>query len=121
MKRMYLLCFVLLLLCSCERDPEKAHLGTWESKTTGGEKLTWVFRKTTFQTRLKDLKIDGSYEIDYSQKPAWLDITTEDENICCILEFTGPDTFRVTGVVEDIGPRPSTFEEAKEVYIFKRK
>ena len=121
MKRMHVLCFALLLFCSCVKDPEKAHLGAWESETPGGEKLTGVFRKATFQAGFEDVEINGSYEIDYSKKPIWLDITTEDEKSRCILEFTGADTFRIAGVLEDAGSRPSTFEDAEEVYIFKRK
>ncbi|MHC4200521.1 MAG: hypothetical protein ACYSU0_11060 [Planctomycetota bacterium] len=43
------------------------------------------------------------------------------EDVRCILEFLGDDTFRVVGVAKDAKPRPVTFEGAKDVLVFHRK
>ena len=59
----------------------------------------------------------GEYSIDPDKTPVWFDINDGENTWKSIIEFTGKDSFRLA---ESGQVRPSDFNSADDVVVFKR-
>lgn len=108
-------------------ETKAKHIGTWEAQNPKDQKIRWVISDDEFEMSYYDmLPISGSYMIDYSKTPIWLDVVVKGQDgaemeMPLIIEFAGPDTMKALGPSGDSIERPAGFEEGGEaVLIFKR-
>lgn len=121
MKSRLLFALLLLSLLSCtSRTENRRYIGAWRATTDRGEVVTWHFTENMLEVRVKDQSFSSEYKLDTTKEPAWIDFKTKDESVRAIIEFTSRTSFRALGVDRDDKPRPSTFDDGKEVLRFER-
>jgi len=132
MKKLIILPLLALVLCSCapeEEDKgadeiassmEQRHLGTWQATNIGMDEITWTFAAEKIEMRTSKKTYPGTYTIDYTKTPLWLDIEWEDRPAKCLMEFIDDDTFRIIAADDPAEPRPTAFEPEKNAVAFKR-
>ena len=111
------LALMTLTLCSCASSSRR-HLGTW--KTIGmSDPVTAKFNETTLERTTPDGTQSIPYVIDHAKTPVWIDLKMPDGTAKGIVEFLGKDAVMVAGSSPN-EPRPSSFDSAEGVMIFKR-
>ena len=125
MKKISLLYIFLLVFIFLSCTPKNtSHLGTWETIMPSEGKVIWHFDENLLQINFVEFfggqTYSCPYQIDYTKKPIQLDIQMPGENIRAIIEFSGRNSFRVIGEDSDQKPRPTKFEEPKEIITFHK-
>ena len=133
MKKLIILPLLALVLCSCtpEKKEDKGadeiaasmqqrHLGTWQATGIGMDEITWTFATEKIEMRTPKKTYPGTYTIDYTKTPLWLDIEWEDRPAKCLMEFIDDDTFRIIAADDPAKPRPTAFEPQRSVVVFKK-
>ena len=111
------LVLMMLMLCSCASSSRR-HLGTW--KVIGAPyPMTAKFNEKTVELTTPDGTQSVPYVIDHTKTPAWIDLKMPDGTAKGIVEFLGRDVVMAAGSSLD-EPRPSSFDSAEGVMIFKR-
>ena len=85
------------------------HIGTWEALNYANQKITFGHETAS-----------GTYEIDESQNPNWIDINFSDaRNAKGIIEFMDKNTFRIQLTDHVAKPRPVAFDQKEQLILRK--
>ena len=124
-KKYALLIWILwtLLLISCSNSETKKHIGFWEAQNSLEEKMVWEFTENSFTFYDGTSLVEGTYSINYSKSPLWLDIKMangEYEKLSkTIIEFIDNDKMKIYASFEE--KRPQKFDDDYRVIIFQKK
>jgi uncharacterized protein (TIGR03067 family) len=123
MKKKYIIagCLLSIILCGCAKSSsKKQHIGSWEAMVLNNQKLSWTFDDKTLISKTGYVSFTNTYTIDYTKTPICIDLIFPNSTVKCIMKFQNDDTFKIAGV-KSMNSRPTSFENAKDTLVFKRK